>query len=472
MSRYTSLQKSPIYQAIFAIFMGFSASSAYAAIVGQATVQSEQHEPLVATIAVNNIDAKNFSASLAPSAIYQQMGLEQTDVTVQFVATSDTAGRILLTSSQPISTPFTDIVLSLDNNGEQQIEPQTLLMPLPKNDNITESITQTLITADNTQNLPVVSNNIPDEETSYIDAGQEPELASTSPTTQIQDSTPSLSPQVLSSEERVISTLTPEGTNTQLNILTEKITRSILPAGSTPVPPSFDNISETPLMAQPVQNKTDKQQTNGSETQDSGTAVYVVQSGDTLWNIANEIAKANNSDITQVMQSLHEQNPDAFSNNNINKLKANASLRIVNYEVVPSQKAISDAIAAKTGRAKKSQKDNTGSTSIAKAKSTRYTNTTARVAPKPLPKPQVTLATPSKSGSATGGSREQNTTAQSAGGNSNLVANLKSVRANTAQTAKKVNGLNQELSSATQKLQLQNQKLAELEARLKSLKDK
>lgn len=81
----------------------------------------------------------------------------------------------------------------------------------------------------------------------------------------------------------------------------------------------------------------------------------------------------------------------------------------------------------------------------------------------------MTLVTPNQQGKATG-TNNKPTQSQAGGGNA-LVGTLKSTRQQTVNTAQRVNGLNQELSTATQKLQLQNQKLAELEARLKALKE-
>ena len=80
------------------------------------------------------------------------------------------------------------------------------------------------------------------------------------------------------------------------------------------------------------------------------------------------------------------------------------------------------------------------------------------------------MVTPTQQGKATGTNTVATQNA-SAGGTSNLVGTLQNTRQKTAASAKRVNGLNQELSVAAQKLQLQNQKLAELEARLKTLKN-
>lgn len=523
MSRHSPHRLSLTYQAILATTLGFSTLSANALTLGQPSVQSEQHEPLSATINVSNIDANNFNASLASGAIYQQMGLSQVSgVSVRFVKTSDTAGRIVLSSSQPISTPFADIVLDLDNNGEQRIEPQTLLMPLPSRARVEPVETPPVMVAateDTPVNLPVVSSvelepvseplqvqmvapppvfaevEAPEANVSPIVAAtteapteaqstdttasvaeapkSEPEAVKpTAPPAPVSAAAPK-SGQVISENERVISSITPEGTNTQINILTEQITRRVLPAGTTaPLAPTPSPMSEPAIDA----SVTPSAPTPSSDDVQTGTATYVVQSGDNLWSIANQIAMANNMDVSEVMTALHAQNPDAFNRGRINQLKANATLVIPNYSVVPSQKAIQDAISARrqsgntnTSTASSSRRSSTSAAASSSRRSS--SNTTAssrpRTVSKPLPKPQMTLVTPSQGGQATGSN-----TRSGSGGGDQLVSTLRTTRAQTAQNARRVNGLNQELSSATQRLQLQNQRLAELEARLKALRDK
>ena len=57
-------------------------SHAQAATIGKTVITSAQHEPLAASIMVTDIKTADFSASLANSTIYQQMGL--TDVSQQW----------------------------------------------------------------------------------------------------------------------------------------------------------------------------------------------------------------------------------------------------------------------------------------------------------------------------------------------------------------------------------------------------
>lgn len=517
MSRQTSYRLSVIHQAILATTLGATAFSAHAVNLSQADIQSAQHEPLSATINVSDIDAKNFNAKLASGAIYQQMGLNQNaNIQVQFTPTSETTGRIKLSSSAPISAPFTDVVLSLDNNGEQVVKPQTLLMPVSQNTNAIapDLTTPILVAAKEEQNLPVVSN-LPIDNNNAVISGEPLQVQNTAPpplfpevsdneasddSAVIASSTPaventppstaqvaqdsSVAPQIISQEQKVIASIVPEGSNKQLEVLTEQITQRIYPAGTAPKTPLIfdkqDEQQDEQMVAKNNQDTallTDDEQAQADiDTQNSVGAVYVVQSGDNLWSIADQIAKANNMDVADVMKELFSQNPDAFNNGKADQLKANVSLAIPSYDVVPSQKAISDAIAASHKSKAKKQQAITAKSKKAKTRSTAATNTKAQArksTARPLPKPQVTLVTPNQNGQATGSqTRASAPSSTASNGNQDLVTSLKNTRSKTAGNAQRVNSLNQELSSATQKLQLQNKKLAELEARLKALKEK
>ncbi len=487
MSRHSSHRLNLTYKAILATMLGFGGLHAHALSLGQANVQSEQHQPLSASISVSGIDAKSFKASLADSGVYEQMGLSQNArVQVRFEPTSDTSGKIILSSSEPISTPFTDVVLNLNNNGEERIEPQTLLMPLPKQAKVPDTA-PVMVAAENEQDLPVVTpinNDVELEpvmgEPLVVQSSAPPPLfeevpnteqASTTqaPNTQatntqttnsqmVQTSEPTapVAPaKVLSEKEKVLASIVPEGVNKQVDVLTEQVTRRIYPAGTAPTTPA-----PMPTDGETVATQTPSDVGMPTQTPTQGTsATYVVQRGDSLWSIANQIAKANNMSVEQVMKELHAQNPEAFNRGKANQLKTNATLNIPSYEVIPSQKAIQEAISTrkKTSTTKKSSASTSNKSVTAQSKRTRKPS-------KPLPKAQMTLVTPGTSAKATGGQGGDN------GGQ--LVSTLKSTRSQAVQSAKRVNSLKQDYSAAAQKLQLQNQKLAELEARLKALKDK
>src|SRR5690606_38123936 len=111
---------------------------------------------LAASIMVTDIKTADFSASLANSTIYQQMGLTPTDsMTVRFQPTSATSGHVLITTTKPVSKPFADVVLSINDGTQRNVIPKTLLMPL--NNSLPITPTQNIVTGAKKPNLPQVS---------------------------------------------------------------------------------------------------------------------------------------------------------------------------------------------------------------------------------------------------------------------------------------------------------------------------
>lgn len=106
-------------------------SGAQAATIGKTVVTSAQHEPLAASIMVSNIEAANFSISLANPIVYQQMGLTPTpSMMVRFQPNSSNTGQLLINTTQPVSKPFVDIILTINDGDQRHVMPKTLLMPL------------------------------------------------------------------------------------------------------------------------------------------------------------------------------------------------------------------------------------------------------------------------------------------------------------------------------------------------------
>lgn len=143
-----------LYSVSYAAFV----SSAQAATIGKTVVTSAQHEPLRASISVSDIRAADFSASLANPAIYQQMGLTPTDsMRVRFQPTSETSGQVYISTSKPVSKPFADIVLTINDQGQRNVVPKTLLMPLDAS--LPIDTTKNIVTGAKKPNLPAVSAN-------------------------------------------------------------------------------------------------------------------------------------------------------------------------------------------------------------------------------------------------------------------------------------------------------------------------
>ena len=216
---------------------------------------------------------------------------------------------------------------------------------------------------------------------------------------------------------------------------------------------------------------------SANKATNSTTAKYQVQRNDSLWVIAQQIAQENNLDIQTVMKEIQSQNPDAFINKDAGQLKADAKLSLPSYDVLPSQNNLETAISAQrqysrrantpvaTKTAKTSVKKSSERTQAAKPhKKPAKTNTQT------LAKAQFSVLAPNNSGSAEG-TQVKSAATTGNGLSTDILATLKASRQSTASQAQRLSKTISALDSYTKKIQLQNQKLAELQARLKKLRN-
>lgn len=479
--------------------------TAYAINIGETYVQSQPNQPLNATINVSDIDPATFAVSVADGNAYQQLGLSKdVPVTVRFVKTSSNGGKIVLTSKQPLTAPFADVVLDIKNQGETKLLPKTLLMPLDKTQKVTVQPASKMVDAepnkvtvnnDNSVSLPVIDNPLP--------------VANADNTTTANNT---------------------DGINTKTLVITEvrrPLGQTLATTATATTTPAFV-VPPEPTKAPTTDNASNTSATN-----------YVVQRNDNLWKIASRVAKQNNTDVNTAMKHIMAANPDSFPNNKPRPLTTNTTLVLPSYDVLHSPSSIKAAndlkqqtktpeAETKTNQTKKttSTKQATPTTkTVAKkstvkqrttktpsAKATRATRKVARstakrkaylptikrttkatrktptpnrmsqasrpvMAQKPVNtvrKTEMKIIAPSKAnGSAQGDPKANgNSTANGGGVNAQLVAQVQQKRLATAQKATKVNQLNQNLASAEKRLKLQNAKLAQLEQHLKDLKKK
>ena len=588
--RLTSIHRAVSMALLYSIGCVALVPSAQAATIGKTVVISAQHEPLVASIMVTDIENTDFSASLANSAIYQQMGLTPTDsMIVRFHPTSATSGQVFITTTKPMSKPFADVVLAINDGNQRNVIPKTLLMPL--NDSLPIAASKNIVTGAKKPNLPVVSTT--NAQPLTVRKGAPPSLLSSdsskstlkatsaertvqspnirvpviqTPSAQATTISSGLPTAVATTTQSNITTYAPSrlengrlndpidrknnsvmvGTNKdndvgltassnskpyatsetdkQFDILNIQITRQIQPksksdtdmmvaipmAPKNPIPyevaltsnnktvvPNNGNsinsiVATTPLNSMPTDSNalqqavtskasvaaknTSSQVLATSDKSASSEINYTVQRNDNLWVIAQQIAEKNNIDVQTVMKEIQTQNPDAFINKNANQLKADAQLSLPNYDALPPQQKLEAAIsaqkpyrAANTPVAKKPivPKPISKSDTVQAAEHTEKLATTKTQI---LPKAQFSVLAPGHEGSADG----TKTTAGMATGNglsSDVLNMLKSSRQSTASQAQQLSKTSGTLDSYTRKLQLQNQKLAELQARLKKLRN-
>lgn len=515
---HRSVSMALLYSVGYAAFM----SNAQAATIGKTVITSAQHEPLAASIIVTDIETADFSASLANSSIYQQMGLTPTDsMTVVFEPTSATSGRVLITTTKPVSQPFTDVVLAINDGTQRNVIPQTLLMPLKNSLPVTPQ--DTIIEAKK-PNLPIVSTT--NAQPLIVKKGTPPPLllAPTAITTlTTQSNTTIYSPSELDSprfnnDANNYSTGSSGSstslTNSKFDTLNINITRQIQPnkanntnmITATPTATISANSLST-LTAKNASNEAatysntpSNQITSGqtvsssnlstlgsndkgvmnSDNNNSGSEFnYTVQRNDNLWIIAQQIADKNNLDVQIVMNEIQTQNPNAFINKNADQLKADAQLSLPKYDVVPSQKKLQAAISEQRNNHRKEntpivKKDTIPKaafkTKTEKAQAAKRTEKPTIKKTQKLPTAQFSVLAPGNDGSADG-TRTKAGMATGNGLSTDVLDILKSSRQSTADQAQRLSKTNSALNSYTKKLQLQNQKLAELQARLKKLRN-
>jgi len=584
MSCHLSRRLTPVHRAVsmallYSVGLAAIIPSAQAATIGNTVVSSAQHEPLSASIAVSDIQASDFSASLANPVIYQQMGLTPTDsMKVSFQATSATSGKVLISTSKPVSNPFADLVLSINDNGQQNVVPKTLLMPLndslpinktPKNivkgtqklnlPNVSTSTAKPLtvrkgappplISVSNTaENKPALANMaaVNSSVSRPVSSLQAPTVSSTSQTNNLTyapsrldngrlnndsnikntSSNKKKTDNSLSSESRLGNSALSANNSTAatkaitndnakasnkntpildkvlidkpLDTLNIQVTRQIKPSRkkadvdvlsepnpTTSVISSSAENSNTSVMEASINNAASKNSnstinntpSNDVTIDNSTVNQYQVQRNDSLWIIAQQIAQENDLDTSVVMKQIQLQNPDAFINKDADQLKADAKLILPSYDVIPSQKKLEAAIDAQRRyirRANTAAMQKTAqrpfkkpSTSTQSAKRPKKSTTTKT---QTLSKAQFSVLAPGRNGNADG------TQAKSASNTGNglstdILETLKASRQQTASQAQRLSSTSSTLSSYTKKIQLQNQKLAELQARLKKLRN-
>lgn len=466
---------------------------AYAVNIGDTYVQTQQNQPLNASINVSDINPRTFSVKVAQADVYRQLGLSKdADIQIKFVPTSSNGGQIVLTTNRAINAPFTDVVLNITENGVTKTLPKTLLMPIDSAQKITTQantsalqsrVQNIVIGSANPVQLPVMSpdpmpmqpitlpsttiNQLPNLPTTGMPAGAVPmTLASEN------------SDYLRIQEMRTVRTVQPNGA-----VYTQAVPQTQNPiqtnAADNQLPSPAANSGNQPLEKSKSKSKFKYSAKNPQIIGEITT--YTLQRNDNLWTIASNIAAANRKDVDRVMADIMATNPTAFPDNDPTKLVANTQLQIPKYKVVPSQIGIKSANKARqqyrqNKRHVASKKSVKAPKSAAKQPATpKTTKKTLKAQKTPRPyaatkKSEMTIIAPNHTSGSVQGQSTKNKVGK--GMSSQVAAQVQQKRQATAQQATKVNKLNQDLVGAENRLKIQNTKLAQLEKRLKELNKK
>ena len=279
-----------------AISLALGAGQALAVGLGQIQVKSRLNQPLVAEIPVTvdrGSDAESLAVGLASAEEFARIGIERSQIGVplEFTLVKGENGKavIRITSSEPVRSPFLDFLIAANWSNGRVLREYTVLLDPPTTAPAVAAVAQPAQVQRQSATAPPPADSTPVDSISDADA---PESA------QPQSSTaePSAPPV------------------------------AVVPAKA--VPEAYRAPQETRQAA------STQQPSQASIAGSDGRIYGPVATGETL----SQIAKANlpGSDVSanQMMVAMLNANPQAFSQNNINRLKSGAILRIPSPEEI------------------------------------------------------------------------------------------------------------------------------------------
>lgn len=449
---------------------------AHALIIEPIKIDSSQGEPLYAEIPFHN--ANNQSPLQVSVAQPFELGIpEAVDPTkfahYNFYVRQNNQGNgvIVITSNRPINENNLNLVLKINDSGQVHI--QQLRNKLPSRierlqSSLQEKTLQPRMVVDEKAlelNLPTTS----DTETS----GQSLVVQQTPPPLLNNNTTPAKSPSMIADATAnsapsaiVVSPMQLPPQTTESNNLSISVTRRLAsdPAPNIniglqsqiakPVPDVTAQTTATPRTASPTEQVANaaapavqaaptatKTPAKVSENKEQR---HTVKANESLWAIANQIAKSQNIAINQVMKNIHEQNAHAFIDGNANRLKQGVILNIPTEYNMP-------VIAKAETPAKPMQ-------------ITKPTPNPVNTAPQKQTQAHMSIVANDSKGAAQGANKAgQTTSAQQ----NELTVQLKQERSATLGLQNNVRQLDQQLKQKEKRIALLNARLAELEQQLK-----
>jgi len=274
----------------------FHAVNVLAVGLGDLEVNSTLSEPLDATIqllGLEGLDESQILATLGTPADFDRANMERVglidDILMEVIVFDADQGLLLLTSDEPVEEPFLSMVISLRWPNGRLLRDYTVLIDLP------------LFISNEPEAVPV---DIPETPAPVLD---EPE-----PVEPVQE-VPVQQPRTLSSTDIDEDTLdapdTPE------------------PVADSEPEPEPTQVASNDIPAEVVEEL--------AEDVNEDDAV-VIQSGDTLYDIAATIRPDTSVSVEQTMLAIQRNNPDAFIDNDINRIRVGQVLRIPSIQDIAS----------------------------------------------------------------------------------------------------------------------------------------
>lgn len=288
--------------------LSVSAGSAWALGLGRLNVQSALGEPLRAEIDVTAISAQenaSLKARVASPETYRAAGIDYNQVLataqVTLMRRADGSPYLRLTSDRAVTEPFVDAILDMQWSSGRLVREYTLLFDPP-------SLMQSAAVADLAPEpaiTPVIMDPVP--------------VTQTKPAT-----SPALTPAPVPNKPDSLAGSDPAedglAEDDELGDADTKPPAKPVPTAVTPKPAPPVTRPVAQQMAQPKPEPV-------GQPLDSSARTLKVNSGDALSYLA-ERALTPGLSLDQMIVSLYRGNPQAFVNNNMNRLKAGVVLKV------------------------------------------------------------------------------------------------------------------------------------------------
>ncbi|MEO6075165.1 MAG: FimV/HubP family polar landmark protein [Dokdonella sp.] len=289
-----------------AISLALGAGNALAVGLGQIQVKSRLNQPLVAEIPVTvdrGSDAESLVVGLASAEEFSRIGIERSQIGVplEFVLVKGGNGQavIRVTSTEPVRAPFLDFLIAANWGTGRVLREYTVLLDPPTTAPAVAAVEEPAQVERQTAVEPP-----PPEPVRIAPVAEPPAPVAT---TQAESPAPVRAP--LPVPEPPAAPIAVAPVRSVPKATAEPARQAVRPAPAQLVKPMPSSLASS-----------------------SGTSYGPVSAGETLGQIARATLPDDGVSTNQLMLALLNANPQAFSDNNINRLKRGAILRIPSPE--------------------------------------------------------------------------------------------------------------------------------------------
>lgn len=323
---------------------------AQAAALGKLTVLSSLGQPLRAEIDVTAVgadEAGKLTARLAPAEAFRRANMDYNPVLSSLsIVLEQRQGRhvIRISSSQPVSDPFVDLLLELGSGEARQLREYTFLLDPPDSKTprnaqvapLTPGNAQAATAAAAASPATPAAAPAPAPAAAPAAAAEAPAAAMAAPAAAEPAATPAPAAAPAAASPMASAAIPVSGEEPATSIVQrpapsplaeELIRRQQAAPENTPASASPDAMAAAPAAGPAASGSVAVPATAPAAASGGKSADYRVKPGDTLGSIANRNQQPNVS-LDQMLIALYRANPDAFQGNNINRLRAGKILSI------------------------------------------------------------------------------------------------------------------------------------------------